>query len=470
MTAYPQAEALTKYECGVLNWREGRQEEAVAWFEEALSADPAIAERPYREGVERARAREFADAEGWLWLAHLFRPEHAPTLSCLGDVLRQLGRVEEALPLLEEGAVLAPESWEAHSDLGLALCELDRLPEAGAALERALELRGLDARLLVNLATVRKGEGRLDEALRLLEEAVRMNPEMAAAHINRAHLLLLAGRYEEGWREYEWRPQKSLPAGRRLAGEVWAGKTVLLHHQEQGAGDLIQFIRYATLLERAVVTVSCDERFIPLIRGARGVADAVSWNGPLPDLDLEANVLSLPWILGKHFKNIDVPYLEVDPEQVRAWKDRLSGETRMRVGLVWGGNPANPVERRRGIPLTRMSAILRRDDVAFYSLQQGPQRADLAGIAGVADLAADCEHVTEAAAAIMNLDLIISTDTMPAHLAGALGRPVWVLLHYMADWRWMRDREDSPWYPGMRLFRQRQAGDWEGRRTAWRRN
>jgi hypothetical protein len=324
-----------------------------------------------------------------------------------------------------------------------------------------VKLHGLDARLAVNLAIVRKNEGRVDEAERLVEEALHREPDFAAAHVNRAHLLLLAGRLEEGWAEYEWRPQKSLPPARRLTGDTaWAGKKVLLH-QEQGAGDLIQFIRYAALLKGAAVTVSCNERFIPLMRGAKGVSDAVSWNGPLPESDVEANVLSLPRIMGADFRKIAVPYLEVDPDRVRAWRDRLKGETRMRVGLVWGGNPANPLERRRGIPLARMCPILRMENVAFYSLQQAPQRADLAGIAGVEDLATECEQVTEEAAAMINLDLIISTDTMPAHLAGALGRPVWVLLHYVPDWRWMRHREDSPWYPSMRLFRQKRPGDWE---------
>lgn len=452
--------ALLEYDRGILLWGEGRQNEALACFESAIESDPRIAGRPYQEGLERARNGEFADAEGWLWLAHLFQPEHVPTLSCLGDVLRQLGRVEEGAGLLEQAVALDPGNWEAHSDLGLALCELDRLAEASAALERAEALHGLDARLAVNLATVRKCEGRVDEAFRLVEEALRIQPDFAAAHVNRAHLLLLAGRMEEGWQEYQFRPQKKILKERSLKGCHWEGQRVLLH-QEQGAGDLVQFIRYAGLLKDAVVTVSCDERFIPLMRGARGVADAVSWNAPPPESDLEANVMSLPQILGADFTRMEVPYLEVDPQRVLAWREQLANERRMRVGLVWGGNPANPVERRRRIPLGRLAGILRNPDIAFYSLQQGPQRAELAESPGVVDLAPHCEEVTEAAAAMMNLDLIISTDTMPAHLAGALGRRVWVLLHYMADWRWMQGREDSPWYPGMRLFRQTRLGDWD---------
>jgi hypothetical protein len=452
-------EAAAQYESGIVSWNEGRQEDAIASFEKAIELDAAISDRPFREGLERARAGEFADAEGWLWIAHLFRPEHVPTLSCLGDVLRRLGRVDDALPLLENGVELAPNSWELHSDLALALCDLDRFASAAKSLERAVQLHGLDALLAINLAIVRKCEGRVDEALQLTDESLRRQPEMAAAHVNRAHLLLLQGRFEEGWREYEWRPKKTLPPERRLADHAWNGKSVLLH-QEQGAGDLIQFIRYAAALDGASVTVSCDERFIPLMRCTKGVKDAVSWDEPTPARDLEASIMSLPAILSIDFETLPATYIAPDSGRIAAWR-RLGAEPRMRVGLVWGGNPTNPVERRRGIPLARMAPILQNAKVAFYSLQQGPQKTELAGIPGIVDLSSECSDVMEAAAAMMNLDLIISTDTMPAHLAGAMGRPVWLLLHYMADWRWMLDRGDSPWYPTMRLFRQTRLGDWD---------
>jgi len=455
--AVDRQEAVAHYERGIAEWTEGLQDQALASFEKALELDAAIADLPFQEGLERAQAGELSDAEGWLWIAHLFRPEHVPTLACLGDTLRRLGRVEAALDLLQKGAALDPNSWEVHSDLGLALCELDRLEGASNAVERAVELHGLDGRLAVNLASIRKCEGRVDEALRLTDEALRMQPDMAAAHVNRAHLMLLQGRFEEGWREYEWRPRKSLPAARLLENHQWAGKTVLLH-QEQGAGDLIQFIRFAQALEGAHVTVSCDERFIPVMRCVQSVSDAVSWTEQHAAFDLEANVMSLPRILNVDFRRFEVPYLSVDPERAVAWRERLSGERRLRVGLVWGGNPANPVERKRGIPPSLLAPVLAHPDVAFYSLQQGPQRTELPG---VTDLGSECEAVMEAAAAMMNLDLIITTDTMPAHLAGALGRPVWLLLHSMADWRWMLGRDDSPWYPGMRLFRQPQPGDWK---------
>jgi hypothetical protein len=303
----------------------------------------------------------------------------------------------------------------------------------------------MDARLAANLAAVRRCEGRFAEAVALLDYAIAEQPGMVAAHVNRAHLLLLTGRMDEGWGEYEWRPQRRFPPGRRLAEHHWAGKKVLLH-QEQGAGDLIQFVRYAAALARAEaeVTVACDERFVSLMRCVAGVAEAVGWSGAMPETDLEANVMSLPGILKVSLASLPAPYVELDGERVRAWEQRWSEE------------------RRRRISLAELEPVLQVPGVAFFSLQQGPQRAELAGVTGLMDLAGECKEVTEAAAAMMNLDLVITTDTMPAHLAGALGRPVWVLLSYTADWRWGLDRKDSDWYAGMRLFRQERAGDWSG--------
>lgn len=457
--------AIEHYRRGIEFWNEQRTGEAVASFERALEMDPQIASLPYEEGLLRAQCGDFTDAEGWLWIAHLFRPEHVPTLNCLGDVLRRLCRVEEALPLLERAVSLAPESWEAHSDLSLALRDLDRLEDAADEIDTAVRLRGLNASLASNLASIRKGQGRLEEALRLVDEALRLQPELQAAHVNRAHILLLQGRFEEGWREYERRPQKLLPQDRVLRDRRLNGKSVLIH-QEQGLGDLIQFVRYADrLLEAgARVTVSCDEKLIPLIQSARGVADAVSWTGPGPALapDYEVNIMSLPCLLGEC--RVDLPYFEIDRRLVAKWRERLGKDKRLRVGIVWGGNPANPVERTRGIPLKQWEPILSDPNVAFYSLQLGAQRAELSALPRelqVADLQEESSGILDVAAAMINLDLVITTDTMPAHLAGALGTPVWVLLSFAPDWRWMLEREDSPWYPSARLFRQASRGDWE---------
>jgi hypothetical protein len=448
------------YRRGIECWSQGRAEDAIASFERALQLDASISGLPYEEGLRHAQDGEYAGAEGWLWIAHLFRPGHVPTLTCLGEVLRSLGRAAEALPLLHQAVALAPESWEAHSDLALVLRDLDRLEDAALAAETAVRLHGLDAPLASNLASIRKSQGRFDEALALLNHALGLQPDFQAAHVNLGHLLLLHGRLEEGWREYDWRPQKRLSPDRQLRGQPIAGKTILIH-QEQGLGDLIQFVRYAAPLSKAGarVIVSCDEKMIPLMRCARGVADAVSWTCPAPAFDFEVNIMSLPRMFSAD--DIEIPYLKVDQALLTKWSERLRAERRLKVGLVWSGNPANPVNRTRSMPLAQLGPILRDPHVAFYSLQLGPQREELAALP-ITDLQTECSDILDAAAAMANLDLLISTDTMPVHLAGALGRPVWVLLSQIPDWRWMIERDDSPWYPTARLFRQRSQGDWNG--------
>ena len=468
------AAALCHYHLGTIYWSQSRMDEAVACFERARDLDPAVAEVPYQKGIECARDGELGDAESWLGLALAFRPDHALAILCLGDVLRRLGRVEDALPLLEKAVGLVPEYWKAHADLALALCDADRLLEAASALEKASRLQvqdvaGRDAAVACNLGVVRRFQGRPFDAIKLLAESIRLTPDFAEAHMNLAFALLLAGRFEEGWHEYEWRPKIALSPHRPLeahlqTGLTLEGKTVLVH-EEQGLGDLIQFVRYATPLERlgARVVIACNEAAHPLIRNARGVSDVVPADDSLSLFDLNTHLLSLPQIF--HLAPVEVPYLRADPERVAEWEQRFTNEKRLRVGLVWGGNPGNSYDRRRSIPLARLTPLLRNPQVACYSLQRGPRMQELDQLETditVVNLEEECDGIMDTAAAMMGLDLIISADTMPAHLAGALGKPVWLLLPFAADWRWMLARQDSAWYSGMRLFRQRRPGEWNG--------
>jgi tetratricopeptide (TPR) repeat protein len=473
VTKFPSA-ALCHYHLGTIYWSQSRMDDAVACFERARDLDPAVAEVPYQKGIECARDGELGDAESWLGLALAFRPDHALAMLCLGDVLRRQGRVEDALPLLKKAVALVPEYWKAYSDLALALCDADRLLEAASALETASRLHlpdmtGRDATVACNLGAVRRFQGRPHDAIRLLTESTRLAPDFAEAHLNLAFALLVAGRFEEGWHEFEWRPKIALSPHRPLEAHLQAGlslegKTVLLH-EEQGLGDLIQFVRYAIPLEQmgARVVIACNEAVHPLIRSARGVADVVPSDDSLSLFDLNTHLLSLPRIF--QAIPLQVPYLHADPERVAAWEERLASEKRLRVGLVWGGNPGNSYDRRRSIPLARLTPLLRNPEVAFYALQRGPRMEELDQLdpgLTVVNLEEECDGIMDTAAAIMGLDLVISADTMPAHLAGALGKPVWLLLPFAPDWRWMLARQDSAWYSGMRLFRQRRPGDWDG--------
>lgn len=425
-----------------------------------------------RMGIQCANSGMLAEAESWLQLAISLQPGHPAALTVLGDVLRRLGRIEEALPMLTAAVELAPGLHDAHLNLGIALCESDQLAEAVSALRAAIRLNPSQPRAHNNLGIVYKLQGHLDEALECLNEAVRLAPDFLAARSNRAMTLLLSGNFEEGWCEYEWRAREAKSPNRPLheplhAGMPLDGKTILLH-SEQGLGDVIQFVRYAATLQEmgAHVIVECPERALSLIRTAPGVADVAPPGLPFPEFDFNAYLLSLPWILHPRSatKPVTVPYLSPDSQRVDAWRRRIGDERRLRVGLVWGGNPDTTYDRRRSMALQELAPILRDPAVKTYALQRGPRAEELAQLHGelcVVNLEEEDNDLMDTAAAMMSMDLLISVDTMPAHLAGALGRPVWLLLPFAPDWRWMTEREDSPWYPTMRLFRQPRPGDWE---------
>jgi hypothetical protein len=311
---------------------------------------------------------------------------------------------------------------------------------------------------------------------------VRLQPDHPDIHGNLGAALLRVGAYEEGWREHEWRlhpaalnsRHRDLP-GRPWRGESLAGRSILLYG-EQGFGDMVQFARYATPVAaaggRVVLAVAPELR--ELLGSVPGVSDVVPLEGPLPDCDFHAALMSCPHLLSTTLQTVpgDCPYITADPHRVALWAEHLRGLPGLRVGLVWAGNPrlANPalsrVDARRSLPLTRLRSLLVLPGVSMVSLQKGAAAA-----AQIADLPADerpldpmaaVSSFADTAAILANLDLVITVDTAVAHVAGALGRPVWILSRHDGCWRWLEGREDSPWYPTARLFHQRRPGDWDG--------
>ena len=457
--------ALHHFHLGNLYWEGERFADADACFRKAYELDPAIANLPLQSGLEAARSGLLEEAHGLLQLARAFRPEHPSTLASLGDVQRRLGRLSEAIELLARAARLEPANPEILLDLGIALYQAGRLEEARKALDTSCRLAPSDARAWNNLATVLKQQGRLDDALRYFDQAVRLAPDFAEAHFNRATALLQSGDFLRGWSEYEWRPQSApvRPLADFLrAGGALEGKTVLLR-AEQGIGDLIQFVRYAAWLAQrgARVLVECPESAVELIGTARGVAGAVPF-GHLPEFNFDANLLSLPGIIhpAEGPPPCEIPYLFPNRRSIETWVARIT-RSRLRVGVAWAGNPAHPNDRLRSMPPLEFLPILRHPAVAAYSLQFNPRSGDLSLLPNIEVLPLPA-NLVDSAAVMMSLDLVITVDTMLAHLAGALGKPVWVLLAYMPDWRWMLGRNDTPWYPTMRLCRQTRPGDWSG--------
>jgi hypothetical protein len=320
--------------------------------------------------------------------------------------------------------------------------------------------------------------GRSAEADASFREALRLQPDQADAHANRGMALLLAGQFEEGWREFEWRWKTAFMAtrARNFAAPLWNGEAigdrVLLLHAEQGLGDTLQFCRYAPLITGgARVVLEVQASLVRLLSRLPGVAQIVARGESLPPFDLHCPLLSLPRAFGTTLETIPAatPYLAADPAEATLWRKRLASLPGLRVGLVWAGGPRTPVPKliaidmRRSLTLKTLAPLAEVSGVSFVSLQKSSPAAQAAnpppGMA-LADFSVELHDFAATAALIEALDLVISVDTSVVHLAGALGKPVWLLNRFDNCWRWMLKREDSPWYPTLRQFRQPSAGDW----------
>jgi hypothetical protein len=358
----------------------------------------------------------------------------------------------------------------AWNQLGVSLHRQHRDREAVEAFENAERVTartGEDRSSFVNLARHHLGEGRIEDAIAVLEKILPHRPSVSG-HSTYAQALFIAGHLADGWSHNEFRrlSRPLLALRHPFSKPMWAGqdlhgKTLVLR-LEQGYGDTIQFLRYAPCLKALGATVLLP-RFDEVASGFPG-ADRLFAVDESPDFDYYINLPSLPWIFGTEVDSIpnDVPYVKAEPERVARWAERL-GETRgaLRVGVVWAGSVAHARDRERSIGLASFEPLLRIEGVRFFSLQkESTGEGQATEKASLVNLGPELEDFSDTAAVISQLDLVICVDTAVAHLAGALGKPVWVLLQKDPDWRWMLEREDSPWYPTMRLFRQRRHGDW----------
>jgi len=405
-------------------------------------------------------------------------PDDVQALAHLAQSLRHVNRHEQALAswqkILQLGEAVPPEYR------ALALENLDRWDEALVEYRNAVANNPSAPLLYHNLGSLLQQQGHADEALQFFEKALSIAPQIPILHLDRAMVLLLKGNFSEGWKEYDWRwqcPEQQAPR-RSLPQPLWrdqdvSGKTLLLY-AEQGLGDSIQFMRYAPKVKQlgAKIVLEVHPDLVALTRTLEGVDQVIAAGiSPSPQFDLHAPLMDLPLILGTTLQSIptNVPYLKADEMKVRTWSARLasdepSGRPRLRVGLVWAGKSTHAFNRNRSIPLAQFAPLtMCGDRVSFVSLQREPPAGWLSepppGLM-IRDYSQDLHDLSDRAALLENLDLLISVDTSVAHLAGALGRPAWVLLSTGADWRWLEDREDSPWYPTLRLFRQKQPCDW----------
>jgi tetratricopeptide (TPR) repeat protein len=451
-----------------------RFDEALASFDDALKTQPNHAEALFNRGLTLHELKRFEEALASFDGALKVRPNYIEALSSRGNVLRELKRYGEALASFDRALKVRPDYAAAFSNLGVTLHEMNRFELALADYDRALRLRPDYAAALTNRGITLLELKRFEEALASFDNALKARPDFAEAHCSRALCRMLIGDFDRGWKENEWRweTEHLRKEDRNFEPPLWlgsneiAGKTILLHG-EQGFGDVIQFCRYVPLVaERAErVILEVPNSLHELMETLTGSAQIVSRGEPLPQFDMHCPLLSLPLAFGTRLESIPraIPYLHATPSAVRNWSARLGPRNRFSVGLVWTGRADHRNDHNRSLKLSTLLPLLD-CDASFISLQREVRLDDTAALKGRTDLlhfGGELDSFFDTAAIISNLDLVISVDTSVAHLAGALGKSVWILLPYVPDWRWLLDREDSPWYPTARLFRQNHTRAWD---------
>lgn len=401
-------------------------------------------------------------------------PLSAPAYTNLGVALRRLGRIEEAVAAYQSALAFAPGDPAVLNNLGVILQDQDHHDRAAACFRQAIAISPASVNSYLNLSLTAREEMNVDQAIALARAATTIDPALAEAHTALGVALLLRGELKEGFREYEWRSQMAdFPSPQRhFSSPTWDGRIIsgqtLLVYDEQGVGDTIQFARYVQLLKSRGIRVmlECNAQLVRLLSGLQGAEKVIKRFDPLPEHDFHVSLLSLPHRLGTLLYTIpaNVPYLAADSELTAKWAARLGPRRGLRVGVVWAGNPEFKADRIRSPRLNAFLSLLDVPGVEMFALQKGAGRDDLLHCgplpSSFTDLGADIGDFADTAAIMENLDLIISSCTAPAHLAGALGRPVWTVLPFAPDWRWLDNGLCTPWYPTMRLFRQDRRGDW----------
>ena len=403
------------------------------------------------------------------------RPDLVEAHNNLGMAFQAQGEFAEAIPHHQEAVRLRPDYAEAHSNLARAFQALGKIAEAVQSYQHATRLRPDSAEFHYNLAIALRQQGKLATAEASLQTALRLKPDFALAHNELGMLRLLQGDFERGCSEYEWRwhleESSCTPRpGPRWDGGPLSGKTILLY-AEQGVGDTIQFIRYAEEVKArgASVVVECPAPLLDIVAGCPGVDRFLAQGAALPAYDVQAPLLSLPGLCGTSLNTIPakVPYLVADHARLAYWREDLATFSGLKVGICWQGNPSHNYDRWRSAALAQFAPLAEVPGVRLVCLQKGLGREQWDTLARrwpVVELPIQTGEPSQAwvetAALVCAVDLVITVDTAVAHLAGALGVPVWVALPFAPDWRWLLQREDSPWYPSMRLFRQTKLGDW----------
>ncbi|MGB0670389.1 MAG: tetratricopeptide repeat protein [Rhodospirillales bacterium] len=416
------------------------------------------------------RAGRLDDAIKGYGRALALNPRFPDIYNNLGVALRAQGKFDAAVACYRRALAMRPDNAGAYSNMGNALREMGRFLMALQCHQKAVSLRPNWAEGIYNLGLVHRDQGEPDKALAAFDQALKINPDYVDAHWDRSLCLLQKGDLALGFAEYDWRWKLPRNPARRFAAPRWrggdlAGKTIYLH-QEQGFGDVIQFLRYAKVLKKMGAKVICEVQpeLLRLAQTVEGIDAVVTAEGPRPKFDVWAPLLSVPGLVGTTLETLpaDVPYVKAPDVH---GLDLPQHDGFLRVGMAWAGKPTHQNDRNRSARLTDFLELCGLTRCQFFSLQKGPATAQLAETACdalITDLGSRLEDFADTAAVINQLDVVITVDTALAHLAGAMGAEVWVVVPFATDWRWLQHRTDSPWYPSLRLFRQERSGDWRG--------
>jgi tetratricopeptide (TPR) repeat protein len=480
LASYDRALAVKPDYAEALNYRGNALKELKRINEALASYDRAIAVRPdYAEALNnRAGAlkelKRFDEALASYDRVLAVRPDHAETLNNRGNTLRELNRLDESLASFDRALALRPNYAQALNNRGITLERLKRFDDSLASYDRAVTLWPKYVEAINNRGVTLQAMRRFDEALASYDRASAIRPNSAEFHYNQALCRLLIGDFDRGWQEHEWRWRCNwLQSSKRtftqplwIGDEKISGKTILLH-AEQGYGDTIQFCRYLPLVKKrgAHAILEVPKALHDLTGSIEGVTKIVSRGEPLPEFDVHCPLLSLPLAFGTRLETIPsvTPYLRASSQAVTDWNVRLGPKKRPRIGLAWSGRSSHRNDHNRSMSFRSLLPLLE-IDATFVRLQKDLRSEDIAPLkdhSGIVDVVDALKDFSDTAALIANLDLIISVDTSVAHLAGALAKPIWVLLPFLPDWRWLLDRDDSPWYPTARLFRQDETRIWD---------
>jgi tetratricopeptide (TPR) repeat protein len=451
----------------------GRPNEALSFLVAAVKRNSACAEAWSNHGLALHALRRFEEALASYDAALECDPGNPDLLNQRAVALLDLSRPREALDSLEHALARKPAFIEALGNRGNALIKLNRPLEAIDSYEAARAIGGDTAQILTNRGHALRRLDRPHDAIIDLDQAIAIAPQFPEAHFERSLAKLSLGEFGEGWQSYEWRWATGafVPHRRDFKSPLWtgaqslAGKTILLH-AEQGLGDTIQFLRFVPLVAKlgSSVTLEIQPEFVSLLSRVDGADRVMARGDALPSFDLHCPLMSLPYALTTSIATIPaaIPYIDVPPHIIAAWSNRLP-QGKPRLGVVWAGRPIHHNDVNRSIGLAPIAPLFDIPSLQFVSLQRdlGETDAALLNERGVLNLGAQLHDFADTAAVISLLDRVITVDTAVAHLAGALGKPVHILLPYAADFRWLREREDSPWYPTAKLLRQPGFGDWD---------